>query len=649
MKVKVNKLVKEADIAVDTSLIDMGEGSSFITGTEALTKLKSLEVGMPVVVKWGTESNSPVKQSVFVGIAEGPYGNVFDFYDGEGVTGIASASEGFIKDGKVSFDFDNNDATEVARLTNEVKSQSGIVEESEEGSEKTFSQWFDETYPETHDVSDSEFYPFTNYIKHFPNAECLKDATAKDIRANASKFYDVYDVDSDDREYAFMFASDELGIDYDELYYAWLHGEDSDSLTEGEAFYKVPEDLQKIIDGLSTNVDDPMYDNGYEVPDELLDLAVNPPKNMRVKDWVRIEAPFEYQLDRIPSDITFESLYNGIDDGFLSDIDSDPRNKILDKLYDIYDLQNDKAKADKIWASLGFNNLREDATAPTPVESRLADLVATVNSSYTLDDVQLYTTDKGNYNVRTKADENNPIGKDIVTIPYAALIKDEDEEMELRELGYFDDYINNLINSNESLTESIIPASNLDFAHQELAIIQGEIEKIAGLKSEDTANDLYTDLLEVLDKAVEVLSDHIAEQPIGTVVGDEPTSVSSPVEDTSDLPMDLPMGESETLTEDEDSLEAMWTAVCNGDVDTIKSMYDSGVIQPNTRYKRFGHNNSFIMGALRNGDYDTAEVLKNYGETILKAELDEYKSIMAKRNYEDETTKSALDENKSAE
>lgn len=650
MKVKVNKLVKEADIAVDTNLIDMGEGSSFITGTEALTKLKSLEVGMPVVVKWGTESSSPAKQSIFVGIAEGPYGNVFDFYDGEGATGISSASEGFIKNGKVSFDFDNNDATEVTRLTNEVKSQSGIVEESAEGSEKTFSQWFDETYPETHDVSSGEFYPFTNYIKAFPNAACLKDATAKDIRANASKFYDVYDVDSADREYAFIFASEELGIDYDELYYAWLHGEDSESLNEGEAFYKIPEDLQKIIDGLSTNVDDPMYDNGYEVPDELLDLANNPPKNMRVKDWMRIIAPFEYQLDRIPSDITFENLYNGIDDGFLTNIDSDPRNEVLDKLYDIYDLDKDKELANKIWTSLGFERWfesEEPKVSETAVESRLLDLVQTVNSEYSLDNVQLYITDKGNYNIRTKADESNPIGKDIVTVSYGALIKDEDDEIALRDLGYFDDYINNMISGSEELTESVIPASNLDFAHQELAIIQGEIEKIAGLKSEDTANDLYTDLLEVLDKAVEVLSDHIAEQPIGTVVGDEP--VSAPVEPTPELPMDMPMGESETLTEDEDSLEAMWSAVCSGDADTIKSMYDSGVIQPNTRYERFGHNNSFIMGALRNGDFDTAELLKNYGETILKAELDEYKSIMAKRNYEDETTKSALDENKSAE
>ena len=578
MKVKVNKLVKEADIAVDTNLIDMGEGSSFITGTEALTKLKSLEVGMPVVVKWGAEDDSPSKQSIFVGIAEGPYGDVFDFYDGEGVTGISSASEGFIKNGKVSFDFDNNDATEVTRLTNEVKSQSGIVEESAEGSE---------------------------------------------------------------------------------------------SLNEDEAFYKIPEDLQKIIDGFSTNVDDPMYDNGYEVPDELLDLANNPPKNMRVKDWMRIIAPFEYQLDRIPSDITFENLYNGVDDGFLTNIDSDPRNEILDKLYDIYDLDKDKELADKIWTSLGFERWfesEEPKVSESAVESRLLDLVQTVNSEYSLDDVQLYTTDKGNYNIRTKADESNPIGKDIVTVSYSTLIKDEDDEIALRDLGYFNDYIN-MIDGSEELTESIIPASNLDFAHQELSIIQGEIEKIAGLKSEDTANDLYTDLLAALDKAVEILSKHISEQPIGTVVGDEPASI--PMNE----PMDVSMGESEKLTEDDNdidldsnseeslrksverelgsdaseeefNLELMWSAVCSDNKDLVQKLISSGSVKPNTRYKRFGHSNSFIMGALRNYNYDMVDLLKSLGETIMRNEFDEYRSLMAKHNYEDDITKSALDENK---
>lgn len=86
-------------------------------------------------------------------------------------------------------------------------------------STKTFSQWFDETQPK----NNNEFYPFSNYAKTFESAEVLKDATAMDIVKNAHKFYNAYPVDSADREKAFIFASKELGIKYDDLYDAWLN------------------------------------------------------------------------------------------------------------------------------------------------------------------------------------------------------------------------------------------------------------------------------------------------------------------------------------------------------------------------------------------------------------------------------------------
>lgn len=86
-------------------------------------------------------------------------------------------------------------------------------------SRKTFAQWFDETqcYGD-----DTEFYPFDNYVKNFPNAEVLRNVTALDIVNNAHKFHDIYDVDSDDRMKAFIFACEELNIDEDILYKAWL-------------------------------------------------------------------------------------------------------------------------------------------------------------------------------------------------------------------------------------------------------------------------------------------------------------------------------------------------------------------------------------------------------------------------------------------
>ena len=97
------------------------------------------------------------------------------------------------------------------------KHNKGEMNESAQ-SAKTFSQWFDETSSDER----KEYYPFSNYVQTFPNAEVLANATAEDIKNNAHQFYDVYDVDSMDREKAFHFASEELGMDYDDFYYAWL-------------------------------------------------------------------------------------------------------------------------------------------------------------------------------------------------------------------------------------------------------------------------------------------------------------------------------------------------------------------------------------------------------------------------------------------
>jgi predicted RNA-binding Zn-ribbon protein involved in translation (DUF1610 family) len=113
----------------------------------------------------------------------------------------------------------------------------------------------------------------------------------------------------------------------------------SDELTEAEDFYVIPEELQKIIDSFPTDVKDPYYDeHGYEVPDELLELSLRPPENMRVRDWMRIEAPMEYQLDRIPENLTFKSIHEdpSLFKDLAYDIDSDPRDTIYRQLKDMY-------------------------------------------------------------------------------------------------------------------------------------------------------------------------------------------------------------------------------------------------------------------------------------------------------------------------
>jgi hypothetical protein len=108
-----------------------------------------------------------------------------------------------------------------------------------ESVEKTFSQWFDET--QSH--KDRKYYPFDNYVKTFENAEVLRNATAEDIKNNAHRFYDIYEVDSIDREHAFTFASEELGIDYGVFYNAWLKEKPIDSQQDET----LPKNVQKLV------------------------------------------------------------------------------------------------------------------------------------------------------------------------------------------------------------------------------------------------------------------------------------------------------------------------------------------------------------------------------------------------------------------
>lgn len=91
-----------------------------------------------------------------------------------------------------------------------------------------------------------------------------------------------------------------------------------------------------------------------------------------------------------------------------------------------------------------------------------------------------------------------------------------------------------------------------------------------------------------------------------------------------------------------DELENLWTAVCCNDLEYMKKYYTNNG-EPNRRYNRFDHNNSLILGALRNKNFQMVELLKQNGETILKGELEEYKQIMAVHNYKDEITKNSRD------
>ena len=67
------------------------------------------------------------------------------------------------------------------------------------------------------------------------------------------------------------------------------------------------------------------------------------------------------------------------------------------------------------------------------------------------------------------------------------------------------------------------------------------------------------------------------------------------------------------------SIDELWEAVCSNDQSIVRNYYESGG-EKNLRCSRFGHDNSLIMGAFRNGHLDMCELLISYGETITSDE-----------------------------
>ena len=99
----------------------------------------------------------------------------------------------------------------------------------------------------------------------------------------------------------------------------------------------------------------------------------------------------------------------------------------------------------------------------------------------------------------------------------------EDHSYDIEDFDYDDDDLD----ENETLTEQVVPASELGFKHQELAKIEDEVALISKLKGEDPGNELYTKLLDCFDKAISTLKDAIGEEPVGTVVGNDEVSITT--------------------------------------------------------------------------------------------------------------------------
>lgn len=174
-------------------------------------------------------------------------------------------------------------------------------------------------------------------------------------------------------------------------------------------------------------------------------------------------------------------------------------------------------------------------------------VTSSVNESVELNEgfFNLYKSFNELYNISKYSPEE--LRTFLSELKTAGKISEKDYEI----LYDYADKYEDLINStgyestveSDSLEEAEVPASQLDFKHQQLAKIQSDIESIAELKAEDTSNELYTSLLDCYDDMVEILTKAIAEDPIGTVVGsdDEIGLTITDEEPTEEAPMEEPL------------------------------------------------------------------------------------------------------------
>ena len=75
-------------------------------------------------------------------------------------------------------------------------------------------------------------------------------------------------------------------------------------------------------------------------------------------------------------------------------------------------------------------------------------------------------------------------------------------------------------------------------------------------------------------------------------------------------------------------VDKVWGAVCSNRQDYMRKGLESGRIDPNVRYRKFGRDHSYVMGALRNNNKDMVKLLQDNGGTILDDERDEFDSRM---------------------
>lgn len=68
--------------------------------------------------------------------------------------------------------------------------------------------------------------------------------------------------------------------------------------------------------------------------------------------------------------------------------------------------------------------------------------------------------------------------------------------------------------------------------------------------------------------------------------------------------------------------EYLWDWVCSNDIAKVKNYYDNGGAV-GCKYPKFGTYHSLIMGALRNRNFELANMLVDYGEDVSHKEARE--------------------------
>lgn len=173
-------------------------------------------------------------------------------------------------------------------------------------------------YPETLDITEGE-----------KACDCKKDAKIliDDLQGKISKLkagiegLDKLEEISDDNKFE-------------------VDGEEYTKTSANKEIKKLESKLAKILKNRNDDLDNAFGDNELRESEEYL----KPTPEMSIKEWYTALAPDDYQLDKIPSDITFQFLHDNLDkysiSSLIGEIDSDPRNTIINAMCDVFDIDD---------------------------------------------------------------------------------------------------------------------------------------------------------------------------------------------------------------------------------------------------------------------------------------------------------------------